>query len=199
MNNLRTVQTTAVPNLADLEDEPESVPNDPDYALNLALFYHDQATRAWAMELCARVSQIAGEAAVRPTWWSIPSISNPTRLTGAVSAAAYADAVVIAMRATTEMPLAVYVWAEAWLDRCHRDAGALIALMGLPQNADGQPPHVEDFLAGVARQAGLEFLVQRRILLPEPAAPTRTSVIRMRDSVPSGNRLLPHTPDAAAA
>src|SRR5262245_28497001 len=78
--------------------------------LNVALIYEDAQTREWAREAYERVTKLAGEQGVRPTWWNLENLGNPGVLAAAVSTAMRADVIVLAARAGEGMPLAFYAW-----------------------------------------------------------------------------------------
>jgi hypothetical protein len=135
-----------------------------EYALSLAVWYHDEPTLSWAGEVYQRVRQLAGKGAVRSTWWNINSMNEPGIMAGAVSAAAAADVMVIATRAARELPLAFYAWADAWLPRRQEGLGALVALIGQPGEPSTHSAAAEAFLRAMARRARLDFLVEKRKL-----------------------------------
>jgi hypothetical protein len=137
------------------EDEP---------ALNITMVYEDPTAREWATEMWGRVTQMAGEENISVASWSIDSLARPEMFAEAVSSAARADVIVIAISATERLPIDLCVWIGAWVARRARRAGALVALIGLPQKPDLQAFSARDFLQMVARRAGLDFFPRERVL-----------------------------------
>jgi hypothetical protein len=138
-----------------VEDEP---------ALNVTMVYEDPTTREWATEMWGRVTQMAGEENISVATWSIDSLARPEVLEEAVSSAARADVIVIAVSAAERLPIDLCVWIGAWVSRRARRAGALVALIGLPQKPDLQAFSTRDFMQMVALKGGLDFFPQERVL-----------------------------------
>jgi len=132
--------------------------------LNVALIYEDAQTREWARDAYERVTKLAGEQGVRPTWWNLENLGNPGVLAAAVSTAMRADVIVLAARAAEGMPLAFYAWINAWLpNRFHR-GGVLAALLGETKRSGARQQRVGEYLREVARQGRMSFLVETRKL-----------------------------------
>ena len=132
--------------------------------LNVALIYEDAQTREWARDAYERVTKLAGEQGVRPTWWNLENLGNPGVLAAAVSTAMRADVIVLAARAGEGMPLAFYTWINAWLpNRFHR-GGVLAALLGETKRSGARQERVAEYLREVARQGRMSFLVETRKL-----------------------------------
>jgi hypothetical protein len=142
--------------------------NDAEYALRIVLVYQDDQTRKWAAEVCTRVRQLAGEESVRPTWLNLRSFNQPAVLADAISQASRADVIVVAIRAAAELPLAFYYWADAWVPHRSGEPGALVALIGLPEQQRGDADETRDCLRALARRGRLDLMVEER-RLPEPS------------------------------
>src|SRR5204862_1198011 len=135
--------------------------------VNVALLYEDARTREWARETFERVSKVAGEQGVRPTWWNLENLGNPGVLAAAVSTAMRADVIVLAARAGEGMPLAFYTWINAWLPNRFQSGGVLAALLGKTEHCGARPVRVGEYLREVARQGRMSFLLETRKLQVE--------------------------------
>jgi len=131
---------------------------------NVALIYEDAQTREWSRETFERISKVAGEQEVRPTWWNLNNLGDPGVLAAAVSTAMRADIIVLAAQAGDGMPLAFYAWINAWLPNRFRSGGILAALLGKTERSGARPARVGDYLREVARQGRMRFLLETRKL-----------------------------------
>ena len=141
--------------IAPAKDEP---------ALNITMVCEDLLTREWAAEMWDRVTQIAGKENISVASWSVGSLARPEMLTEATLSAVRADVIIIAVSAAERLPMDLCVWFGAWVSRRVRRAGALVALIGLPQRRDGQAFSTRDFLQMVAIKGGLNFFSRERAL-----------------------------------
>lgn len=89
-------------------------------------------------------------------------LSAPGVLAGAVSTALRADVVVVATHAAEGLPMAFYVWVDAWLPHRPQNAGALVALLGKRRNSAPSSGRVRDYLNAVAREGRLDFVIQEQ-------------------------------------
>jgi hypothetical protein len=133
-------------------------------ALNVTMVCEDLLTREWAAEMWDRVTQMAGKENISVTSWRISDLALPEILADAVLSAARADVIVIAVSAAEKLPVGLCVWIAAWVPRRARRAGALVALIGLPQKRDRQAFSTRDFLRMVALKSGLDFFPRERVL-----------------------------------
>jgi hypothetical protein len=141
--------------IARAEDEP---------MLNVTMVYDDPTTRRWATEMWSQVTQMAGKENISVASWSIDRLAWPEMLEEAVSSAAQANVIVIAVSGAERLPIDLCVWIGAWVPRRARRAGALVALIGLPQEFEPQAFSTQDFMRMVAFQGGLDFFPQERVL-----------------------------------
>jgi hypothetical protein len=130
------------------------------HALNVTLLYGDAETQRWAADAFEEVAKLAVGHEIRPMWWNLDNLSAPGVLAGAVSTAIRADVIVVATRATEGMPLPFYVWVSGWLSHRPQGAGALIALLGVPETPSRHPGRVGQYLRAVAQQGRLVHFVQ---------------------------------------
>lgn len=132
------------------------------YGLDVALVYEDAETQRWCRDVFERATRVAGQQAVRATWWNISDLSSPGVLDGAVSTAMRADVIVVASRAAKDLPLAFYIWAEAWTAHRVRAAGALVALLAKPAAHPVEGGKLRDYLLAAARQGRMELILEER-------------------------------------
>ena len=149
-------------------------PNETEPALKVATVYQDPLTRHWATELWDRVGQLVGQGSICHQSWKISDLTDPCVFMDAVGAAAEADVLVVSVRDAGEVPISLYVWADAWVPSRVGRAGALVALIGVPPQPNAQSGRAHKYLETVARKAGLDFLPRERKLPAEPfAIPSR--------------------------
>jgi len=135
-----------------------------EHALNVTMVCEDLTTREWATEMWDRVTQMVGKENINVTSWMIRSLARPEILVEAVSSAAQADVIVIAVSAAGKLPIDLCVWIAAWVPRRARRVGALVALIGLPQEPDHQAFSTQNFLQLVAHKGGLDFFPREHVL-----------------------------------
>ena len=151
------------------EDEP---------ALNVTVVYEDLTIREWATEMWSRVTQMAGPGNISVTSWSIGDLARPAMLMEAISSAARADVIVIAVSAAERLPMDLCVWIAAWVPRRDRRVGALVALISLPQEYDLPAFSARDFLRMVALKGELDFFPRERVLPVAATDPFGTETIK---------------------
>ena len=132
--------------------------------LNVVLVYEDDQTRGWAKEAYDRVTCIASEQGVRPTWWKLNNLSDPGVLAAAVSTAARADVIVIALRTTEGLPLPFYAWTSAWVTNRRQWSGVMVSFLGSPWNGQTSGGRVGDYLRTLSQQARLDFVLETRVV-----------------------------------
>ena len=142
-------------------------------ALKMVVVYQDAATRRWARHACDRVQKLVGDENVRCIWWKMGDLETPGVLAGAVSTTMRSDVVVVALHASTPLPLPLCVWAEAWLLHRLPVAGSLLALIDFPASTNHYSDDAREFLRSIARQGHLDFLVLERRLKVRSAGQPR--------------------------
>ena len=150
-------------------DRLVTVSPDSNLPLNVTMLYEDDQTREWAREAFDKVSKLAGEQPVRPTWWRLSNLGQPGVLAAASSTAMRADVVVIAVRAAEGLPLPFYAWTSAWAPHRLELNGVLVALLGAPSVKNHRSGRVGDFLRMLARQARMHLLLEQRSCSVETA------------------------------
>lgn len=162
----------------------------PDYDLTIAGVYQDAATREWATQVASHAIQLVGQRSAHSTWWKIGELGEPRFVMDAVQAAVTADLLIVAVRAADKMPFDLYEWIESWLPHRFQSAGALIALIGAPEQPGIDASHLRRYLQEVAWRADLEFLSQVKTLpLEFPNLPRAET----RDRVPADTQMFGQT------
>lgn len=128
-------------------------------ALRVAVVYQDTRTWAWAAELWSRVTQGLGHDAAAIEAWGLDELSWPQVFPRAVSMSANADAVMISIHATKQVPPDLCNWIDAWLPHRQRPGGALIALIGVSGQTGAPSDRAQEYLRAVAHRGRLEFLL----------------------------------------
>jgi hypothetical protein len=176
--------------LLDPEMPSEQGAPDAEYVLNVTMVYQDAVTREWASEMETRVTRLVGPENIRADSWRIGDLARPAILEAAVRSAVNADVLVVAASAAGDLPEDLYVWCDIWLPRRLGRAGALVALIGLPDTASHHVLHASEYFQAVARKGGLDYFPQKR---PLPAAShalfemgTMAEIASLRTRVPAG-------------
>jgi hypothetical protein len=154
--------------------------------LNVVLVYEDDQTREWAKAAYDRVTGIAIEQGVRPTWWKLNNLSDPGVLAAAVSTAARADVIVIAIRDTEGLPLPFYAWTSAWVTNRRQWSGVMISMLGTPWKGQTNGGRIGDYLRSLSHQARLEFILETRVVKETLPAANLDRAGRRNASVPAG-------------
>jgi len=166
------------------------------YVLNIAAIHEDSLPREWSTRVSHRAIQLVGPRCVRTARWTVGALHEPGALKDAILAAIEADILVVSVSAAGEMPLDVNRWIDLWLPRRAQRAGALVAVIGVPQQASAASARIRDYLRDVASLARLDFLLQEQRLpgelagrwygdIPERArasTPVLNPVLQGRDS-----------------
>ena len=132
--------------------------------LNVALVYQDVPSLKWATQVCDRLAQRVGKESIRRTCWEIGRLSDPGKLEDAVLATTQADVIIVSVYDADELPFALCVWTSIWLPRRAPSAGALVALISLPEQPNAQTFRAQNYLRAVARTARMDFLLRERML-----------------------------------
>jgi hypothetical protein len=142
----------------------QSFTNQPEaeWGLKVAALYQHDWNRERAEEVCRRVERIAGKDAVSSNSWSLADLGDPTQFAEAAWRAAEADVILVAIDAAEELPPEFYVWIDIWLPRRCQTTGAFIALLNVPTDLGEFSVRTLNYLEAVARQGGLDFLVDER-------------------------------------
>lgn len=133
-------------------------------AFRAVIVYQDSVTLDWATELWSPVSGLIGKESIDLRTWKVDDLTHPRVLPASVQAATLADMILVSLRMTNELPLALYVWIDAWLPRRGNNSGAIVALLANCEVSGNPPAHAEKYLKAVAARAGMEFLFREKRL-----------------------------------
>jgi hypothetical protein len=159
---------------SDGQNAPESFNSSPEeghtlsdesvYSLKVAVVHHDEVTRDFAVAALGRAAATVGMDSFCCTWWSVADLSEAHVLDHAVRATVAADVIVVSVRAQSELPVGLCVWTDFWLSRRPQGNGALLALIGVPEESPHTAAPTRDYLQKVAERAQLDFLSTDRPL-----------------------------------
>jgi hypothetical protein len=177
--------------------------------MNVALVYEDGATRQWAMNMCGRLTQLAGSNAVQTRSWRLDELTEPQAFTEAVDTANVADVILVSVYAASQLPGGLHSWIDAWLPRRRPGAGTLVALISTLDHPQFRSSLLHDYLRTVARNGHLDFQAHECRASTDPAmgrfeepgtGTTATGILRS-PSAPAGpdNGGPQATPPGAAA
>ena len=125
--------------------------------LNITVVYQDALTRQWACQTCQRTAALVGPERLNITWWKTVFLNHPEVFVEAVGAAAPADILAFSVYGAAELPPELLAWIDAWLPRRQQRPGALLALIGVAEEADSQAAATREYLRAVTRKATLDF------------------------------------------
>lgn len=145
-------------------DEAPIASNEPPCGRNIAVVYQDPFTLDWAMRECQRVTRLSGDLSARSSWWKVRYLRSPELLCDAVQAARTADVIMVSVRAFEVPPPVLQEWTEAWLACRPQHAGALIALIGVPQPARRQSSYTQEYWRAAAGRGRLDYVAHERPL-----------------------------------
>ena len=142
------------------EIEPPATSAEAETSLNIAVVYQDTQTHEWAMQKCRKATQLVGQEYVHSTWWQLDFLSHPRMMLDAVKDAVSADILIVSVYEAEEVPPALSDWVEALLSRRPPIEGALVALLGVPEQRGSESPAIGEYLRAVAIKGQMEFLPQ---------------------------------------
>jgi len=135
-----------------------------DYTLKVVVIHDDEGTRALASEVLERTATSVGADSFRCAFWSMGDVLDFGILEHAVQAAVAADVIIVAVRESVEAPPGLCAWIDVWLPRRSKDCGALLALLGVPEELPIGSGPTRDYLRAVAKRANLDFLAGDQML-----------------------------------
>jgi len=155
-------------------------PAETEPTLDVVTVYQDPWTRHWAMELWDRVGQLIADMGVCRKSWKISDLTQALIFGDAVQAAAEAHVLVVSVLDVGQLPTSLCVWIDAWMpNRVGPAGGALVALIGVPQQPDIQSGRAYAYLESVAKRAGMDFVPHERKLPQEAfALPAFSGIMR---------------------
>jgi hypothetical protein len=132
------------------------------YALNVAVVYQDLFTRQWVGQVRDLMAGIVGQEAIRCTEWKISNLVQPSAYWEGVAALAHADVIVVSLNAADRLPGTFYLWVNMWLQERSGRPGVLVTLLAEAEDANSGAIETRRYLAAVAHQGQLQFLINER-------------------------------------
>lgn len=124
--------------------------------LSVVIVYEDQATRDRAMATCDYlVKRHWSDFEFDFSWWKFAYLRDPAIAAAAATAASEANMIIFSAQVGKELPPVVRGWVEKWSSKREKDRGALVALIGSPEDAL-TPTHY--YLRNVAVKSHMDFL-----------------------------------------
>lgn len=124
----------------------------------VVVIYETPAIREHAVRFCERLTHECDPGPISEIdWWSFRLLDHPVASGDAARKAAEADVVVFAMDAGGDLPEAMKLWMENWLNRRGEREGALVGLLAREAPHD-IAPFREIYLRHAARRAGMDYL-----------------------------------------
>jgi hypothetical protein len=134
------------------------------YGLQIAVIREDRLPQGWAAQVSRRAIRLVGPRSVRTACWSFQTLDDSMAMEAATEAAIAADILVIAVSGVGPLPTNIDRWIDSWLPRRLDRPGALVAIIGVPQQPSAFPVRVREYLRDVASLAHMDFLLQERSL-----------------------------------
>ncbi len=129
---------------------------------HVVVVYEDVSAQKLALDISDHLRARFGEdLEFEFGWWNFKFLGDAEMAQAARREAQSADIVLFSLHHESELPAAVTRWIENWTPERLGQTGALAVMTEPWLAADRRParPEVEDYLAGVARRAEMDFLV----------------------------------------
>ena len=137
------------------------------YLLHVVGIRDDSLPSDWTARVSERAVHLLGPRHVRSDHWTIGALRDSLAFQRATEAATEADILVLAVRATGELPLTLTRWIDLWLPYRRERPGALVTVLGGPPPPNAYPCRIRSYLQDVARIARMDFLAHQRTLPAE--------------------------------
>lgn len=125
----------------------------------VAVFYSDTEARERALKLSSRlVYKFMADVELVFSWWKFDFLKDGVIAGLAAQSSAQADMIFYSMGITGELPPAARACNELWLDQRQGKPGLLVALIGKDASQKRRPIAAHDYLAEVAKRAGMQFM-----------------------------------------
>ena len=125
----------------------------------VVVVYEDTLTRDRAMSVCDElVQQFWAEVEFEFSWWRETYLADSNIASEAACVATNADLIIFSTHAEGELSATTAAWIETWLDKRGTREGALIGLIGTPEDPSAGTALKHDYLRRVAQRGGLDYL-----------------------------------------
>jgi hypothetical protein len=127
---------------------------------NVVIAYEDFETGKQAKKTYDLLMQnLGGDCAFNNQMWKFDVLAIPKLREMAAKDALIADVIIVSCRGGSSLPDSVKGWVDLW--QAEKSAAiALVALIDSPQEHVFQSREVRDYLADIAKRAGMEFFAQ---------------------------------------
>jgi hypothetical protein len=132
------------------------------YLLRIAGVHEDSLPREWSTQVARRAIQVVGPRCVHAVCWPVGALRHPGAMQVATEAAIEADLLVVSVCGAKELSPNFNRWIDSWLPCRLQQTGALVAVIGVPQQPNAFPARIREYLHDVARLAHMDFLPQER-------------------------------------
>lgn len=136
----------------------ETKQNELQAAKSVVVIYEDPSIRERAVHFCEGLVDEQRNSGINLDWWSFPVLSEPRMSHSAVEKAAGADVVIFAMDASGDLPEAIKLWIEQWLNKRGEREGAIVGLLEPEDRWHEMVSFREIYLRHAARRAGMDYL-----------------------------------------
>jgi hypothetical protein len=136
---------------------------------SVVLVYQDSVAQQQAREFWARVTQLVGDDAARCVSWSVGDLSDPGLLGKAAAATIQAEVIIVAVPEAGTLSPPLCRWIDVWLPLRRQREGVLMGVISLAGPAASSSNHTQEYLRGVARRGGMEFILQEHVAARTPA------------------------------
>ena len=124
--------------------------------LSVLIVYEDHATRDRAMSTCdSLVRKHWADFEFNFSWWKFAYLRDSAIAAAAAEAARNANVVIFSAHIGKELPPVVKSWVEKWASKREGQKGALVALIGAPEDSM-TPTHY--YLRNVALRTKMDYL-----------------------------------------
>jgi len=163
--------------------------------LAVAVVYEDTLTRDRALSVCDElVQQFWAEVDFEITWWRESYLADPDIAMAAAESAANADLIVFSTHAQGELSAAIITWVETWLDKRQEREGALVGLIGTPDDTVTDADLKHRYLTKIAERGKLDYLSSVLPMAPQVADESIDSIHRRADQITTVLEQILHYP-----
>jgi hypothetical protein len=156
---LETNSSTSQKHKVPAKFEQRSAQAEPRESVAVAVVYEDTLTRDRAMVVCDElVQRFWAEVDFEITWWRESYLADSDIAMAATDSATNADLIVFSTHAEGDLSAGLTAWIETWLDKRQEREGALIGLIGTPDDAITHADLKHRYLTKIAERAKLDYL-----------------------------------------
>jgi hypothetical protein len=175
--------------------EESLIQAEPRESVTVAVVYEDTLTRDRAMVVCDElVQRFWAEVDFEITWWRESYLADSDIALAATDSAVNADLIVFSTHANGELSAGLTTWIETWLDKRQEGEGALIGLIGTPNDANTDADLKHRYLTKIAERGKLDYLSSLLPIAPPMVDESIDSIHRRADQVTAVLEQILHYP-----